>query len=537
MWPLLWKAAAIFVSTFVLEDVAAIGAGVLLATGVLAWPLAFGACFSGIWIGDVGLYVIARVIGRNLLARAWFARSSGRIERSEQWFARSGDSILVFSRMLPGARLPTYLAAGFLRLPLKRFLLVTGLASFAWTGIILTASQVIGTKLLSWLGLWQKTSLVFLAGVAIAFVTLHVIRKFAASGWPSRFNTYQERLKRWEFWPAWIFYPPVVLYYVRLAIKHRGLTLPTAANPGIFSGGIVGESKIALLKTLMATSPEFTAEAELIMGESVQQRLESLREICRRRNIDYPVILKPDVGQRGAGVKLIQTELQAAAYFERTHAPLIVQRYALGPHEAGVFYYRFPGQPRGRIFAITEKIFPMLIGDGRSTVSELVHAEPRARFMATRYLRRLAGRRDEILAAGQTLRLVEAGNHAQGCIFRDGDRFSTPALAERIDGISRKIPGFFIGRYDLRFANEDELRSGNNFQIVELNGAASEATNIYDSKNSIFEAYRTLFRQWDLVFAIGAANRRRGSTATPVLALWRKWREYNQLAASYPVAD
>jgi len=71
------------------------------------------------------------------------------------------------------------------------------------------------------------------------------------------------------------------------------------------------------------------------------------------------------------------------------------------------------------------------------------------------------------------------------------------ALAERMDAISRKLTGFNIGRYDIRYSNQEDLRAGRNFQIIELNGAASEATSIYDSRNSLLAAYRTLFRQWD----------------------------------------
>jgi hypothetical protein len=135
------------------------------------------------------------------------------------------------------------------------------------------------------------------------------------------------------------------------------------------------------------------------------------------------------------------------------------------------------------------------------------------------------------------LKLVEAGNHAQGCIFRDGMHLHSPALRTCIDAISRKIPGFYIGRYDLRYASESELKAGKNFQIIELNGASSEATNIYDARNSIFKAYGTLFRQWDLVFAIGAVNRQRGSKTTPLSLLWKKWRQFCKHAESYPVSD
>jgi hypothetical protein len=345
------------------------------------------------------------------------------------------------------------------------------------------------------------------------------------------------RWTHWEFWPMWLFYPPVAIYFLWIAIKYRGAMLPTAANPGIFSGGIVGESKMATLHDLMQTSPKFTAEAELIAGLTPEERLASLREICARRNFSYPFILKPDLGQRGAGIKLIREESRALAYLQQTSAALMVQRFAEGPREAGIFYYRFPGEPGGQVFAITEKVFPVLTGDGRSTISDLVWSDARARFLAEKYLQRLAGRENEILPDGETLKLVEAGNHAQGCIFRDGMRLNTPALEKCIDKISRNVSGFFIGRYDIRFANEDDLRAGENFQIIELNGAAAEATNIYDTRNSLWSAYCTLFRQWDLVFAIGAENRRRGCAPMKISNCWHAWRNYSACAATYPAAD
>jgi hypothetical protein len=157
--------------------------------------------------------------------------------------------------------------------------------------------------------------------------------------------------------------------------------------------------------------------------------------------------------------------------------------------------------------------------------------------MADKYLQRFTERHREVLAVGEELKLVEAGNHAQGCIFRDGMRLCTSELESRMDEISQKLTGFFIGRYDIRYASEKDLRAGGNFQIIELNGAASEATSIYDARNSIFAAYRTLFQQWDLVFAIGAANRKRGCTPTKLSLVWQKWREYSRMAATYPAAD
>ena len=536
-WMPLWKAAGFFFATFILEDVAAIGAGLLLAAGAISWPVAFASCFIGIWSGDAGLYALARLGGRKWFDQSRLKKFSAKVSDCEEWFNERGNHILVFSRCLPGARLPTYLAAGFLRLPLPKFLVITGAAAFVWTFIVLWLAETFGAQLVHWLNVYKHGAWILLcSGVALFFV-FQWFRRSVSSIDLRQLKVKLDRWRRWEFWPAWLFYPPVAIYCLWLALKYRGLTVPTVANPGIFAGGLVGESKIATLGALAQTSPEFTARAELVPGSDHDLRQQSLAKIRARLDLPLPFILKPDLGQRGAGVKLIRTEAQAENYLRNMDAPLIVQRYAPGPFEVGIFYYRFPSEQRGRIFAITEKVFPELMGDGRHTVAELLERDPRARLIANIYLKRLASRRCEVLPVGQSLRLVEAGNHAQGCIFRDGWRLWSPELEARIDDISRKLDGFFIGRYDIRYASETALRGGQDFQIVELNGAASEATSIYDARNSLWSAYKTLFQQWDLVFAIGAQNRHRGIIPTSAVTVFKAWRKYLHDAAAYPVAD
>ena len=538
-WVTLATAAGIFLGTFLLEDAAALAAGLAVAAGHLAFAPAFLATFLGIWLGDAGLYALARWAGRDWFARSRWARLAPRVAASERWFQRHGAWILLGSRLLPGARLPTFLAAGFLRLPGPVFLGVTGLAASLWTFMILQLAARGGA------GLDRLAALA--PGLSIGLVTGGVLLLLAIrlrpTRWPAlvvrwrRGTTALGRWRHWEFWPAWVFYPPVVLQVGWLACKYRGLTLPTAANPGIETGGLIGESKATLLHDLLRVAPEFTAAAELIPPGPVSRRLERFRTFQRAHPDADRVVLKPDVGQRGVGVKVIRSEADAADYFRRCAAPLVVQCYVPGPFEAGVFYYRLPHEPRGRIFAITEKVFPELTGDGERTVAELIDDDPRARYLAALYRRRFAARIDTVLARGERLRLVEAGNHAQGCIFRDGARLGTAALEARLDAISRALPGFFIGRYDIRYADEADFRAGTAFKILELNGAAAEATSIYDARTPLAEAYRTLYRQWELVFRIGAANRRQGAVPTSLPELVRRWRSYARQAATYPAAD
>jgi hypothetical protein len=106
-----------------------------------------------------------------------------------------------------------------------------------------------------------------------------------------------------------------------------------------------------------------------------------------------------------------------------------------------------------------------------------------------------------------------------------------------MDRISRSIPGFYIGRFDLRYANDDELREGRGFRILELNGASAEATSIYDARNTLFAAYRTLYRQWALVFEIGAVNRARGFRQATIRTVCREWLRTNAVICTYPLAD
>jgi hypothetical protein len=177
------------------------------------------------------------------------------------------------------------------------------------------------------------------------------------------------------------------------------------------------------------------------------------------------------------------------------------------------------------------------IGDGESTLEELIWGDSRLRMQAARFLTRHAAHRRHVLARGERLQLAMAGNHAQGTLFKDGRHLITPALEERIDQIARSYPGFFIGRFDIRYADVDRFKAGEDLAIVELNGATAESTNIYDPDASLVGAYRQLFRQWSLVFSIGAANRRAGAPASSVRRLFELLRAHRSTDVAFGTSD
>ncbi len=524
-------AAFIFLLTFAYEDGATFLAATLTMAGRLDARLGFACAFLGIWVGDLGLYFTGSTLGARVAQSPWMQRlvSGDAFTKSQAWFTRRGSLAIVLSRFVPGSRLPLYLAAGALKHPARLFAAVTGICSIIWVTAIFVAAHYAGSARLS----YAKSFVVFTTVLLLAPWLGMKLFRFASP----KLRILLKKYRRWEFWPTWMFYPPVIAICAWLSLKHRGLALPALANPSFRNGGIVGESKIEILRMLMHAAPESVAHGYLLPAGALQKRLESFLRIRKRHELSYPLVLKPNVGQRGAGFKLVHSDPEAQAYLARLKSDVMVQRYIADEKEVGIFYYRMPGRSRGEIFAVTEKAFPYVTGDSVSTFDELLHKDERASLIANTYLRRFPELRGKVLEAGERLRLVEAGNHCQGCIFRNGGHLLSEALRDRIDDVSKAIPGFFIGRYDIRYSSDDDLLRGENFTIIELNGAASEATNIYDERNSLLSAYRTLYQQWDLVYCIGRANRERGYTPISVFEVLRDAVRYASISKAYPAAD
>jgi len=528
-----FHALLIFGSTFVLEDVAVLGAALLVVNSMISLPWAAGSSFAGIWLGDLGLYWLASYYGRSVFDRRWFKKLLGKkidLSRSEAWFQNHGSAAIVFSRAVPGTRLPTYLAAGLLKVPAIRFLTITAAACASWVAVLFWLSYHAGMMVISEFRMFRSEAGKLAACMVLAAVFAWTLRKALK-------KVSFARVTRWEFWPPAVFYIPVAIKYVLLAIRYRSFSLPTLANPGMHAGGLIGESKFDTVADLARAHSSLVAETHLVRFHSADQQFTQISRIREEYGLEYPLVLKPDVGQRGYGFKLVRSDDDVLAYIKQFSLDVLIQKYVPGPYEAGIFYYRFPQDRVGKVFAITEKVFPVVTGDGLHTLEELIRADPRASLVAGTYLQRFASEKAKILAGGESFRLVEAGNHCQGAIFLDGGRLFSEPLERRIDEISQSVADFFVGRFDIRYSSEEALREGRDFQIIELNGASSEATNIYDPRNSLWNAYRTLFRQWEIVFAIADENRKRGLRTMSVRTILEKFSQYRRQTALHPVSD
>lgn len=524
---------ALVLSTFVSEDLACVAAGLAIARGAMTLPAALLACAVGIWLGDLGLWLVGRMAGAKVLA---WRRVSERLplgvrDRFAEWFdARTGRAILA-SRFAPGSRLPLYLAAGACRTSFVRFAAWTAVAVVLWTPLLVIGTVAAGERIARWIAVGRVVTILTAIAIVIAW---RLSTRLAALRHGQRAAAAIARVWRWEFWPMWLFYAPVAAWTAWLAVRHRGFRTITAANPGMPDGGVVGESKFAILSRL---PEEWTVPTDVLEPGPADVRATRLHGMLRSRGWGFPLVFKPDVGQRGAGVRLVRTAAEASEYLSRLTDRVLVQPYHAGPYEAGVFYYRRPGAARGHVLALTDKHFPFVVGDGRSTLEDLVWAHPRCRMQARTFLARLGERRATIPSDGERTVLAIAGNHAQGTLFKDGREMITPALEARVDAIARQFDGFFIGRFDVRYADRAAFMAGRDLAIVELNGATAECTNIYDPDRSLVAAYRTLFLQWRLVFEIGAANRRNGRPVSSTSRLLELVRAHLHSATVFAVSD
>ncbi len=334
-----------------------------------------------------------------------------------------------------------------------------------------------------------------------------------------------KRCCRWEFWPMTVFYIPVVAYIVWLVFRHRGMTF-TAVNPGLPGSGFIGENKSLSLLQLQQHCPEYTATTIVIPADLDEaSKLLKCQQFMAEEGIDFPVVLKPDFGQRGVDVEIVPNNRALAQYLNKAVFDTVLQEYIDGV-EFGVFYVREPEQPKGHIFSLTHKCFPALIGDGIHTIETLIFQHSRLQYMAAFLLNAFPERMYEVPAKGEKVKLINLGSHCQGALFLEGEQYHSAELASAIDHASHQIEEFYFGRYDVRAASIEAFKQGD-IRIIEVNGVTSESTNMYDPSYSVFNAYRILCKQWKKAFEIGEKNIQRGYQSMSIGDLISKVRSMN----------
>jgi hypothetical protein len=326
------------------------------------------------------------------------------------------------------------------------------------------------------------------------------------------------RLRSWEYWPFGVMQFPLFLYYLWLSLRSRSLLFFSASNPGIEMGGMFGESKIGILRKLPSELIPKTTFVELPTDVS------RVEQILHSEKFSYPVIFKPDLGERGYKVKRISSAADIPGYLEDLKTDFLIQQLVDLPLEFGIFYTRFPSEKSGKITSVTAKEFLSVTGDGKSTLEELIRAEDRAKLQWEKLKITYKDRLSEVVGNGKKMELVSIGNHALGTKFLDGNYLINERLNATFDRISKKVDGFYFGRFDLRCSSLEDLYNGR-VKIMELNGCGAEPAHIYDPAFPLWKGLVVMLTHWKNIYLISRENHKRG---TPYLSFGEGIRFYRK---------
>jgi len=550
------KVTSLVVLPFAHEDLAIVLGGYLIVNEVMPAALVVLSLYGGIVASDFALY------GLGMAARwvPWLNRFAidARVVRVGEGLKHNLFGLVALCRVVPGVVFVAFVACGWARVPFWRFTAASLIVSALYLPLMLYLVIAFGDALDDHAGLWAWPMLLLLLG-ATSFARKRIFAFADAAadtadsplplsnfGMPP-LSRADRKVAAAERIPPPLFYLPLVLNWIRLGFIHRCLTLPTAANPAIVTGGMWGETKSSYFRNLAPGQRRWIADFVVVErhGASVEADVEAALLRLDDAGLTFPLIAKPDVGWHGHGVHCIGDRDALARYLAQfpIAAPLMLQRYVPYAGEAAVLYARLPGEDKGRVLSLTFRYFPHVVGDGCATLRTLIGRDPRAQWKSALHLGSDPSHRgvdpcelERVPERGEVVRIALIGNQRAGALYRDGRHYLTTALQERFDAIVGGMHEFHYGRFDLRFENVETLMRGEGFSVVEINGIGGEAIDCWDPHLSVAEVYRRLAAHQRLLFAIGAGNRARGFVPTRPSEFVASLIRQGQLIRRYPTS-
>ena len=319
---------------------------------------------------------------------------------------------------------------------------------------------------------------------------------------------------------------PTVFFWLYFGIRSRSLFFFSVVNPVIETGGVLGESKINILNRI----PKEAIPTTIFFEH--QTPLSSILDAIHQNNISFPLIAKPNVGERGFLVEKIYDEKQLALYLKKITVDFIIQDFISYPLEVSVLYHRMPSDKEGKITSICVKKTLEVIGDGNSTIGSLMENYPRARFQLERFKKDFPELILQVPAKGEKIELEPIGNHSRGTTFLNGNIHINKKMEKVFDNLALKMEGIYYGRFDMKCESVELLQEGKAFKILEFNGIASEPAHIYDPSYSVLQAYKDIFSHWKIIYKISKAQRQKGVKPMTIKEAYQSVKTYFQYMKS-----
>lgn len=334
--------------------------------------------------------------------------------------------------------------------------------------------------------------------------------------WGRRLWVRGQRLSRWEFWPMAVVYTPIAFYWVWLAARFGDWGIWLNCNPVLPASGMAMESKGGILDRFEGPDGAVKVARYLRVPDDGRDRLAEILEA----GFSFPMVLKPDLGQRGAGVEIVANEGAARQWLEKCRdEDSVVQEFADGL-EFGVHWSRGPREEVGQILSLCQKHKQSVTGDGKRTLEELVLNDDRAALMVSYYEVAFAKRWQAVIGDGEVVEVAPIGTHSRGAVFTDDRSLVTPELVAVFDELGARFKGFCFGRYDVKVPSVADLQAGKNIVVLELNPVMGEPTHVYQPGYAWWQGMRDFFAHFRRAAEIGAAWRAQGVAPPSLHEVW-----------------
>lgn len=307
------------------------------------------------------------------------------------------------------------------------------------------------------------------------------------------------RLLNWQQWPFYLFYFPISYIWLWYYFKARSFWFFTASNPTLAFGGFEGEGKSKMYQQL----PSMLCPKSIFIEPDTS--FLHILQLLQQHKLQYPFIVKPDVGMKGILFRKIENQQQLEVYHQHMPVNYIIQEFIDTPLEVSVFYCRIPGQRKGRITALIQKDLLEVEGDGTSTIEELIHKHSKATHIN---LQQHQQKLQEVLKPGERHCFSYVANLFHGASFVNLTHHVDDELTTVFDNISHQNH-FYYGRYDIKCSAIDDLKK-EKFFILEFNGAGSVPNHIYTGTFTLRQAYKEILMHWKYMFDISCINNNNG---------------------------
>ncbi|HJW30091.1 MAG TPA: hypothetical protein VJ508_12705, partial [Saprospiraceae bacterium] len=312
------------------------------------------------------------------------------------------------------------------------------------------------------------------------------------------------RLMSWEYWPVYVFNIPVIGIWLWNALRSRDLFYFTLTNPGIETGGFFGEPKSPILHHI---PDQYKPKTLLVKADWSSPEIEKQ---FANSGLQFPVIVKPEVGERGWLIKRINDMTELITYLRDHPVDMLVQTYVDLPIELSIMLYATPDGKEARVTSICQKHFLQVEGDGRSTLGELILKQDRAVLHLEKLKNKFGDRWTSIIPAGEIIILEHVGNHCRGTMFLNRNEEIDEAIHQVMIPILKTMPEVYYGRFDMRIESWEAFRKGEQIRVLEFNGTSSDPAHIYQPGYALWTAYRDMAYHWRIMRKIALQNRRRG---------------------------